>query len=344
MEAPESVAILRFSALGDVILTSPATDALRKAWPKTRILFAVKERLRHLVEHNPNVDEVVPLAQGESPFSLGRRLRERRVGAVLDLHNKIRSKLVRAAFPNVPWVVWHKRDFRDTLPVKLALRPYHASMLFTHRYHAAVEELVGRKLEHGRLQAFVGPSDVDSADAVLRNASVDPHRPILGLSPGANWQTKRWPADRFGALAALAIKEGFQVVVQGSADEKPLAQEVRRVAPDTVDLTGQLDIPAMGGFISRCTAFVANDSGPMHLARGLGVPTLAIFGSTDPGMFSFEGHGLLFAGVPCAPCSFFGRSTCPKGHFECMLNLGVDEAWRALQPLLGGERRALLSA
>jgi lipopolysaccharide heptosyltransferase II len=344
MEAPDKVAILRFSALGDVILTSPALEALRKAWPKTRILFVVKERLQHLVANNPNVDEVIPLALGESPLSLGRRLRERHVDVVLDLHNKIRSKLIRATFPEVPWVVWHKRDFRDTVPVKLALRPYHASMLFADRYHAAVEQLVGRPLEKGRLQYFPGPGDRASGDAILRDAGIDPERPILGLSPGANWQTKRWPADRFGDLAARAIAAKLQVVVQGSADEKPLAEAVVARAPGTVDLTGRLDLQAMGGFISRCTAFVANDSGPMHMARGLGVPTLAIFGSTDPGMFSFQGHGLLFAGVECAPCSFFGRSSCPKEHFRCMLDLTVDQAWSALQPLLDGVRRPLVSA
>jgi ADP-heptose:LPS heptosyltransferase len=344
MEAPESVAILRFSALGDVVLTSPAVDALRTAWPRTRILFAVKERLQHVVAHNPNVDEVVPLRPGEGPFSLGKRLRALRVGAVLDLHNKIRSKAVHASLPDVPWVVWRKRELRDTLPVKLALRPYHASMPFADRYHRAVEQLVGRTLEKGRLTYFLGPEDRAEGDRFLREAGVDPGRPLLGLSPGANWATKRWPSDRFGALAARALAAGIQVAVQGSADEQPFADEVCRQAPGTVDLTGKMGIPALGGFISHCTAFVANDSGPMHMARGLGVPTLSFFGSTDPAMFDFSGHAVLFAGVSCAPCSFFGRARCPKGHFHCMLDLSVDAAWNALQPLLDGKRRALLTA
>ena len=100
----------------------------------------------------------------------------------------------------------------------------------------------------------------------------------------------------------------------------------------------------LGGFVSRCTAFVANDSGPLHIARALGVPTLAIFGSTDPGMFDFAGHALLFAGVECAPCSFFGRTRCPRGHFRCMLDLTEERAWEALAPLLRAGRRLPLSA
>ena len=339
-----TVVVLRFSAVGDVLLTAPALHALRLAWPDARIVYAVKERLAHLMRHNPHVNEVISLREREGPLSYARRLRELRPTDVLDLHGKIRSKILRALLPGVRKVVWHKRDFRDTLPVKLALRPYRASMLFADRYHAAVEELVGRKLPHGKLQYFLGPRDREAADAVLRASGIDPQKPLLGLSPGANWETKRWPAERFAALARRALGQGLQVAVQGSAGEARLGEIIARLAPGAVDLCGKLDLPALGGFISRCAAFAANDSGPMHMARALGVPTLAFFGSTDPTMFDFRGHQMLFAGVKCAPCSFFGRRRCPRGHFRCMLDLGEERAWSALVPLLSAGRLPLLSA
>jgi lipopolysaccharide heptosyltransferase II len=194
------------------------------------------------------------------------------------------------------------------------------------------------------LRYFLGPSDRDAADGVLRAHGLHPGQPLVGISPGANWETKRWPAERFAGLARRALAAGLQVAVQGSLAEAKLGQLVVRAAPGAVDLTGKLDLPALGGFISRCTAFVANDSGPMHMARALGVPTLALFGSTDPAMFDFAGHAMLFAGVECAPCSFFGRSRCPRGHFRCMLDLTEDLAWDSLAPLLRAGRRLPLSA
>src|SRR6266403_2591478 len=281
----ETVLVLRFSAVGDVVLTGPAIHALRIAWPDARIVYAVKQRLSHLVEHNPNVDDVIALRDGEGLFSYARRLRATRPSVVLDLHGKIRSRILRALMPSVPKVVWHKRDLRDTLPVKLALRPYRASMLFAHRYHAAVERMVGR-----------------------------------------------------------ALDRGIQVAVQGSAEEADLGRTIARLAPGAVDLSAKLDLRGLGGFIARSAAFAANDSGPMHMARALGVPTLAFFGSTDPTMFDFRGHEVLFAGIPCAPCSFFGRRRCPRGHFRCMLDLTEERAWGALSPLLSAGRLPLLSA
>src|SRR5712692_404602 len=217
-------------------------------------------------------------------------------------------------------------------------------MRFTDRYHAAVEELVGRALPRGTLRYFLGPQDREVADAALRAQGLDPRQPLLGISPGANWETKRWPAERFAGLARRALAQGLQVAVQGSDEELDLGRRIAEAAPGSVDLSGKLDLRALGGFISRCSAFVANDSGPMHMARALGVPTLSFFGSTDPGMFEFRGHSALFAGVECSPCSFFGRSRCPRGHFRCMLELTEQRAWDALAPLLRAGRRLPLSA
>jgi ADP-heptose:LPS heptosyltransferase len=344
IDPPDSVLVLRFSALGDVVLTASALEALKTAWPNTKIFYAVKAQLAHLVQHNPHVHQTVPLYPGEGILSFARRLRSLHFGALLDLHGKVRSKLLRLLLPRTPRSIWHKRNLSETVAVKLALRPYRAPMHFADRYHAAVESLVGRSLQPGRLRYFLGPQDQPIADQELRKAGVNPFGPILGVCPGANWETKRWPASRFGELAERASAAGFQTVVVGSASEIPLGRVVAHAAPHAVDLCGRLDIRGLGGFISRCSAFVANDSGPMHLARALGVPTLALFGSTDPAMFDFGGHAYLFAGVPCSPCSFFGRSRCPKRHFRCMLDLNSDQAWRSLEPLLLVGRRALVSA
>lgn len=320
--------------MGDIILTSPALEALKTALPASRIVFVTKQAFVGLVQHNPHLHDVVGLGKGESTQALAKRLRAYEPRAVLDLHGKSRSRVLSYLVGANQHVRWHKRPWQDAIPVRLGLRPYHAKMLIADRYHAAVEALVGHAVSPGHLRYWVGQPEQSRADAVLAQAGLSGHARILGMSPGANWATKRWPTDRYAALAQQALLAGYEVVLTGSQEEAPLAAQILQHASGVRDLSGKLSLTELAGVIKRCQAFVANDSGPMHMARALGVPTLAIFGSTDPKQFLFDQHGLLFAGVPCSPCHFYGRKACPKGHFDCMQKLDVAEAWQKLVPLL----------
>lgn len=340
MNPPGSVLVLRFSSAGDIVLASPAIAALKRAWPSTRLVYAVKAEFADLVRHDPNIDALILAGRGGRAFLrfMG-EIRQHRPEAILDLHGKLRSRLVRGLTRGVPRVVWEKRPAGDNLPVRLALRPYHARMTISDRYHAAVEALVGRPLERGHLRLYPGARALSEAETAIRSAGLDPSAPIVGMSPGANWETKRWPAERFGELARRSAAAGLQIAVTGSASESSLAAAVVAGVPRSANLCGKITLGGLGGVLSRCRAFVANDSGPMHMARALGVPTLAFFGSTDPRQFEFAGHAVEFAGVPCAPCHFYGRRRCPRGHFRCMLDLSAGSAWERLRSLLDGPER-----
>ncbi|MEZ4271480.1 MAG: glycosyltransferase family 9 protein [Myxococcota bacterium] len=343
-DIPKHILILRFSSVGDVILTAPALEALKTAWPTCRITYAVKQSCASLVRHNPHVDAIVALEPDEGVFHFARRLAETSFDTLLDWHGKMRSRILRRLLPPTRQVVWCKREPGDNLPVRLALKPYRPKIMLADRYHLAVEELVGRSLPRGRLRYYLGPQDQHDADAILRSANINLEQPIVGMSPGANWRTKRWPTQRFGGLAQRLIEQGLQVVINGSPDESALGRALLQVAPKAVDLTGRANLTELGGIISRCSAFIANDSGPMHMARALGVPTLAFFGSTSLAQFEWEGHQALSLSLNCAPCHFYGRRLCPRGHMRCLLDIDVEQAWQGLQPLLQITERRFVQA
>lgn len=338
---PRRVLVLRFSSLGDVVLTSAAIAALKSAWPATEIVFAVKSAFADLVRSNPHVAHVVTVESREGALATARKLNAVQADALLDLHRNNRSALLRLLVRGPRRrVVWSKRPFFDNLAVRLRLRPYRAAMTISERYHLAAEQLVESSLPRGEMKLWVSAAHQSEADAALAAAGVDLSRPIAALSPGGTAATKLWPIERFAELARRIAGTGTQVVITGSKGEGPLAEAIVAAVPGAKDLTGAFGIGVLAGVIARSAVFAGNDSGPMHMARALGTPSLAIFGSTDPRQFEFAGHGVLFAGVPCSPCSFFGRASCPEGHFRCMLDLDVERAWTALAPLLGG-RRAL---
>jgi len=327
------IAILRFSAVGDVVLTSGAVSALKRALPRSTLLFVTKAALQPLVAHHPDVDDVLSLAPNEGTASLRRRLAASFPDAILDLHGKARGLLLRSLVPRRRRVLWTKRPLAQELAVRLLRRPYRAEMHIAARYHLAVEQLVGRNLERAPLSLGLDPDAVQAIDARLTQRGLGA-RPLVGLAPGAMWPTKRWPLERFVALAERIVAAGADLVVTGSAAERTWTAAIARAVPAAHDLAGALTLGELAALVARCAAFVANDSGPMHMARALRIPTLTFFGSTDPAQFDFTGHALMVAGVPCAPCSLYGLARCPQGHFRCMLDLEVDGAWRALDALL----------
>ncbi|HET6344230.1 MAG TPA: glycosyltransferase family 9 protein, partial [Myxococcota bacterium] len=323
-----------FSSAGDLILTAPALEALRLAWPETRIVLVTHAAFAPLMTGNPHIDEIVALGRGEPFWPLRRRLRGMGVDAVVDLHGKARGLLLRYGLGARRRAAWEKRPLQQTLAVRFGGARYRAQKYIAARYHEAVERLAGERLPRRPFRYHVRPEDRAAARRLLEAEGVDLERPLVGMSPGAMWRTKRWAPERFGALAAWALGQGAQVVLSGSPGEAEVTAAVRAVAPGALDLAGKVSLGELGGLVEACTAFVANDSGPMHVARGLGVPTLAFFGSTDPGQFDFSGHALMFAGVACSPCSFHGFPECPRGHMRCLLDLDTGSAEGALSALL----------
>ncbi|MBI5497810.1 MAG: glycosyltransferase family 9 protein [Deltaproteobacteria bacterium] len=332
--AARAVVVLRLSALGDVVLSTPALDALHAAWPQTRILYVTTEAFVPLVRHHPAVAAVEVRRPGEALHVLAGRLRAHAPDAVLDLHGKWQARALAWMTGASRVVTWHKRPLADTVLVKLRARPYRAAMHISARYHLAVERLVGRALPRGQLSLHVADDARARAAALLADAGVREGEIIVGMSPGANWETKRWPAERYAGLARRAGALGWRAIVTGTPAEAPLAAEVARAGAHVVDLTGRCGVDVLGAVIARCRAFVANDSGPMHMARALGVPVLTFFGSTDPRQFDFTGHAALYAGLQCSACSLYGLPACPLGHFRCMLDLSEQDAWTALERLV----------
>jgi heptosyltransferase II len=338
--AVKTVLVVRFGALGDIVLTSGAIATLARAWPDARILFVTKARFADVMRYNPHIHEMVARRDDESIWDLRDRVADMKPDAALDLHGKIASRII-CSTAKVRRR-WHKRPWTQSLAVRLRLARHRAKATVAQRYHAAVESLVGEKLPRAPMRLYVGESERAAVARLAVRGGATPGVPLVGMAPGASWETKRWPAERFAELAARVLAGGAQVALTGSPAERAILDEVKQRVPGVLTFANDLPMPLLSAFIERCDAFVANDSGPMHIARAVGVPTLALFGSTDPALFEFTGHAALSVDLPCAPCSLYGLERCPKGHFRCMLDLDVDRAWKSLQSLLSAGRPSLV--
>lgn len=158
---------------------------------------------------------------------------------------------------------------------------------------------------------------------------------------------KRWPPQRFAALADRLIEErGARVFLVGGPNDSPIAaviKEAMRQKPR--DLTGQLTLGQLGALLERCDLFVGHDTGAMHLAVAVGTPVVAIFGPSDSRMYGpySENSVTLWHDVGCNPCLLHGRWNAACRRFRCIEAVAVEEVWQAAATFLiadWGERKA----
>ena len=173
--------------------------------------------------------------------------------------------------------------------------------------------------------------DIATAQALL--AHVQP--PLIGLHPAAREATKRWASNRF-AIAGTVLQQqyGGTVVILGGQEELPVTESItQKIGLSCLNLAGKTSLAVLGGVISQLSVLVTNDSGPAHIAYALGIPTVTLFGGTDPtvwGPLRHDRHRVLVHNVPCRPCD---SGVCPVGY-TCLENLTVEQVVEAVAAVM----------
>ncbi|NTV34425.1 MAG: lipopolysaccharide heptosyltransferase II, partial [Deltaproteobacteria bacterium] len=179
-----------------------------------------------------------------------------------------------------------------------------------------------------------GPESVTRARSLLSSKGIEDQDLLVGLSPGAAYgPAKRWPVERFAAIGDRAIRDwGAKVVVIGTEKEKELGETlISKAAPGAFNFCGMTGLGDALALIKRCHLFVSNDSGLMHVATALKVPTVAIFGSTDSVATGPRGKNarIVKQDMECSPCL---KSECPVGY-RCLLAVQPEDVWRTMEEL-----------
>lgn len=167
--------------------------------------------------------------------------------------------------------------------------------------------------------------------------------PVVGFVPGSNAPARRWPVERFAAVARRLAGRGVGVVALGGPAERALTARVAGEAAGALDAGGATDLGGLVALLSLCDAVVTNDTGPMHLAASVGVPTVTLWGPSAPGEAAPPGpehRRLAGPDLPCRPCF---KNACPRtgagtmlpeAHEECLRLIEEDEVARAVEALL----------
>jgi ADP-heptose:LPS heptosyltransferase len=190
-------------------------------------------------------------------------------------------------------------------------------------------ELLGGTGKGCEPEVFLSDKELQWASETLGSKGININMLKIAIHPGANYPSQRWPAARFGELLKRILEQSeTHIILLGSRDEEPLLRDVKKIAGDGIQVFSDLKLREFMALLSKCDLLVCNNSGPLHIASSLKVPTVSMIGPTvTPLWLPFGKNNIAInKELPCSPCN---RAVC-KGH-ECMESITVDEIFEAVQ-------------
>jgi len=340
-EGIERLLIRGTNWIGDVVMTLPAVAAVRRTWPRARISILAKPWVAEVYRLSPDADEIIPFEEPgrhagiPGKWRLAADLRRYGFDCAILLQNAIEAAIV-VRLADIPLRAGYNSDGRGSLLTHSVRRSPEIRKVHQIDYYLAMVEAVGCLPAGRNVRLFPGADYAGIAQRLIAEFGLEENRSLIGIAPGAAYgPAKKWLPERFAAVADRLIDDtGAQAVLFGSAGDRSSTAAVAQSAHHPlVDIAGKTTLKEAIAVIARCNLFLSNDSGLMHVAGALGIPTIAVFGSTNPATTSPAGKKsvVIHHDVGCAPCL---KPDCPT-DFRCMEMIGVEEVYVAAQKLLG---------
>lgn len=310
------ILILRFSSIGDIVLTTPVMRCIKNSHPDAHITYVTKKSFAGILLSNPNVDRVISL-DGNWTEIKGSLLKED-FDHIIDLHNNLRSKRLARGLTG-QYKAFPKRNIEKWLFVNLKINRMPKQHIVD-RYLEAAEAL--NLVNDGMGLDYYIPSDTELPEL--------PSFPFVVLAIGGQHATKRMPDSK---LAELIAQIEYPVVLIGGKEEMATADLLQDQYPEqiTFNYCGQISLNQSALLLTKSRGMLTHDTGMMHIAAALQIPILSVWGNTVPdfGMTPYYSanpentsrelsRSFEVEGLSCRPCSKIGHDKCPKGHFNCM--------------------------
>lgn len=331
--------VIRFSSIGDIVLTSPVLRVIKNQVPGSEVHFVTKSAYSSLMKANPHIDKIHILEDKISP--LIEQLSLEKFDYIIDLHNNIRSGQIKRHV-GAKSFTFNKLNIKKWLLVnfKLDCLP---DVHVVDRYMETLKP-IGLENDSAGTEYFIPENegyDINLLPAKFKSG-------FIAFAIGGSYFTKKLPAEK--VIEACRQISFFPVVLLGGKNELETGDGiVSNTDGNVLNLCGKLTIHESASLIRQANLVLTNDTGLMHIAAAFKKKTLTFWGNTVPafGMWQYmpqpESVNLEVLGLSCRPCSKLGYDKCPKGHFKCMLDLDMGEAARWVKQNFTPARQQMLS-
>ena len=302
--------IIRFSSIGDIVLTTPVIRCLKQQVPGAEVHYLTKESFRGLVSANPYVDKTITLA-GSWDLMI-HQLQQEGYDHIIDLHHNLRTLLIKLRL-NVKAKSFNKLNFKKFLLVNFKVNTLPDKHI-VERYLDTVSFL-GVKNDGLGLDYFF------NNDYQLDNLLPATHHHYIGLVIGAQHATKRLPTDK---LIEICKALNRPIVLLGGKEDAARGEEISTACGDYIfNSCGKYSLDESAFLVKNAKKIISHDTGLMHIAAAFNKPIVSVWGNTVPefGMYPYkvsEHITMEVKGLKCRPCSKIGYAKCPLGHFKCM--------------------------
>ena len=322
------ILVIRFSSIGDIVLTTPVLRCLKEQLDgEVELHYLTKKQYKSVIEHNPHISRIHTIEK--STNEIIEELKSVGFDYVVDLHKNLRSrrviknlKVMSFSFDKLNYQKWLLTTFKINKLPKIHV---------VDRYLESVKSL-GVTNDHKGLEYFISENDkVDLSEIPVSHQSS-----YVSFAIGAQHATKRLPTDK---IISICKKIGTPIVLLGGKEDIDAAKEIEiRVGANIYNACGKYSINQSASLVQQSETLITHDTGLMHIGAALGVKIISIWGNTvtDFGMYPYYPNNpekyivVENKDLKCRPCSKIGHDSCPKKHFKCMNDIDEEEIVKAL--------------
>jgi heptosyltransferase I len=342
LETPQRILIVKLGSIGDIVHTLPVLRTLRVRFPKAFIAWAVEEKLADLLYENPDLDEVIiistkrwrknlSLATFSEVIGTVRSLREKSFDIVLDFQGLIKSGVVSFLTGAKSRAGFSRKDCREKANALFTNRKARPFIKTGHVVDKNLSLLKKFQIEKFEIKFSLksSPEAETSIRSFCDNNADFFQKPVAAVNPGVGFQTKQWALDRFAKIADRVFRElNLNILLTWGPGEKEKVEEIASQMKEKCLIAPPTTILESIALYQKLDLFIGGDTGPLHICAALDVPTVSIFGPTDPGRNGAYGpiHTTAFKKISC---SFCYKRKCPTQN-ECLLELKEEEVFEAI--------------
>ncbi|MBK7183317.1 MAG: glycosyltransferase family 9 protein [Bacteroidetes bacterium] len=316
----KKILIIRFSSIGDIVLTTPVIRCIKEQKPEIEIHYLTKKSFKGILEHNPYLSKIHTIEKDINEIAT--ELKQENFDYVIDLHNNLRSLQTKRIIGK-PSSSFKKLNFKKWMLVNLKINNMPA-MHVVDRYLETAAAL-GIKNDLKGLDYFIPTKD----EVQLQSLPSTHQNGYIGFVIGAKHFTKQLPTEK---IIAICKKLNQPIVLLGGKEDKERAIKIEKaVGSNIYNACGNYNLNQSASLIKQAKKIITHDTGLMHIAAAFKKEIISVWGNTVPA-FGFtpylpdsKSKIVEVKNLACRPCSKIGHDKCPKGHFKCMMEIDENE-------------------